>query len=79
MRFGVALDLWSKEELEGGQVPAEPKIPADKAKHFADLLNKATAEDRKAWLARFQVKPADLPLTLLPAAEDWLSDLEAAS
>lgn len=79
MRFGVALDLWSKEDLHAeAEPPAEPRIPEARAKEIAAVLNAADAETRKAWLARFRVKPADLPLSLLPAANDWLSDLEAS-
>lgn len=76
MRFGVALDLWSREELEGGQEAAEPTITADRAKEIAAVLNAADGATRKAWMTRFRCKPADLPLSLLVAANDWLSDLE---
>lgn len=78
MRFGVALDLWSKEDLHAeAEAPPEPRIPEARAKEIAKVLNDAGAEVRKEWMARFQVKPADLPLSLLSVANDWLSDLEA--
>ena len=80
MRFGVALDLWSKEDLHAAEeAPAEPTIAKARADEIAKLLNDAGADVRKGWMARFRVKPADLPLSLLPEANDWLSDLEAGS
>lgn len=78
MRFGVALDLWSKEPLPDA-TDAEPRIPEARAKEIAKVLNGAGADVRRDWMARFRVKPADLPLSLLPDANDWLSDLEAQS
>lgn len=82
MRFGVALDLWSREDLHDAEsqarAAAEPRIPAERADAIRKLLNDADPDTRKAWMARFRCKPADLPLSLLPDANDWLSDLEGA-
>lgn len=47
------------------------------ARRMADLLNQATADDRKAFVTKFGCKPAGLPLARLAEADDWLSDLEA--
>ena len=81
MRFGVALDLWSREDLHAAeanqQEAAEPRIPTARADEIRTALNDADSETRKAWMARFRCKPADLPLSLLAQANDWLSDLEA--
>lgn len=81
MRFGVALDLWAKEDLHdiANQPAPDPVIAPKRAGEIAAILNAAEASTRKAWMDRFKVRPADLPLTMLPAANDWLSDLEAAS
>lgn len=80
MRFGVALDLWSKEDLHDAkaatETAAEPRIPAARADEIRDLLNGSDGDTRKAWIARFRAKPHDLPLALLAEANDWLSDLE---
>jgi len=78
MRFGVALDLWAKEDLHdlANQPAPEPVIPKKRADEITALLNGAGGDTRKAWLARFRVKPIDLPASLLDEANDWLSDLE---
>ena len=77
MRFGVALDLWAREDLHAIQHPPEPEptIPAEKAKRFADALNEGGKASRDAWLERFRCKPADLPLGLLADAEAFVADL----
>lgn len=78
MRFGVALDLWAKEDLHDLAHQPEPEktISAERARQITDLLNAADGATRAAWIARFRVKPVDLPVSLLADAEDWLSDLE---
>lgn len=86
MRFGVALDLWSKEDLHdataASEKAAEPRIPKAIADTIRDLLNASDGATRKAWMDRFRAKPHDLPLSLRADAEAWVSDLadvEAAS
>lgn len=74
MRFGVALDLWTKEDLHAAKpVPLVSQAEADELRA---ILNAATADDRKAFMARFGCKPGDLPALELGKARDWLSDLE---
>jgi hypothetical protein len=51
MRFGVALDLWSKEDLT-------PTITAEQVERVRAACN--TDELRQAWLVRFGCKPAQL-------------------
>jgi len=70
MRFGVALDLWSKEDLHAE--PAEPRVSVNEANELRAALNDAGADTRKAWLAEFGCPPADLPASKLDAARDWL-------
>lgn len=72
MRFGVALDLWAKEDLH-----AAARIPAELAEVFAGVLNDAGAEARKAWMDTFGCRPADLPLSREAEAEAWLDALPA--
>lgn len=81
MRFGVGLDLWSKEDLHDVQNPPapEPKISPEQAARIADALNGGGKPARKAWLQRFHVAPAALDLTLLADALDFISDLEDPS
>lgn len=50
-------------------------ISAADAVRLAEVLNAATAEDRKAFVAKFGAKPVGLPVDRLAEAEDWLSDL----
>ena len=73
MRFGVALSLWSKEDL----TPPVPTITAAQVGQVRSLCN--TDDLRSAWMDRFGCKPAHLPADRWSEAEDWMSDLEAAS
>lgn len=80
MRFGVALDLWSKEDLHDTLNPpaVEPKVSAEQAAKIAAALNAADGATRKLWRERFRgVAPAHLDLSLLPDALDFISDLPA--
>lgn len=78
MRFGVALDLWAKEDLHAATPEAPPELlTKEQADKLRAVLNGATADDRVAFLERFGVRPADLPASRFAEAEDWLSDLEA--
>lgn len=78
MRFGVALDLWAKEDLHATTPEPPPALcTPDQVEYLRAILNAATAEDRRAFVTRFGVKPADLPASQFADAEDWLSDLEA--
>lgn len=72
MRFGVALDLWSKEDLHAS--PPEPTIDARTAEVFAATLNDEGPDARKHWLETFGCKPADLPLSRKAEAERWFAD-----
>ena len=72
MRFGVALDLWSKEDLHA--TPPEPAVSITEADELRAALNKAGADTRKAWLAVFGCPPADLPATRLTEARGWLNE-----
>ena len=54
-------------------------ISAGDAARIRALVLSGGDETKAAFLARFGCRPADLPLALLPDADDWLSDLEAAS
>lgn len=64
MRFGVALDLWSKEELESGHLP-EPPAPApalasdaQRRKLFALFTQKGiTEEQQRKGLGRYMGLP----------------------
>ena len=66
--------------LGHGKVGIVDPGPAEKAHtdRLREVLNKGTAEDRKAFVDRFGVRPADLPASRFAEAEDWLSDLEVA-
>lgn len=78
MRFGVALDLWAKEDLHATTPEPPPElVTKDQAERLREILNAATADDRKAFLERFNARPADLPASRFAEAVDWLSDLEA--
>jgi hypothetical protein len=81
MRAGVGLDLWAKEDLHDIANPPAPVKPIspERAQRFTDALNAGTAEDRKAWLERFRVKPADLPLDLLPDAQAFVDRIGGES
>ena len=57
--------------------PAVELVTAEQADRLREVLNKGTAEDRKAFVDRFGVRPGDLPAARFAEAEDWLSDLEA--
>ena len=74
MRFGVGLDLWAKEDLHDIQhQPApEPLVSPVEAKRIADRINAAGPAARGAWMARFMVRPAALPSSLLADADEWL-------
>lgn len=80
MRFGVALDLWAKEDLHAAQPeePTEPTIPAALAETFAATLNEEGPDARKHWLETFGCKPADLPASRQAEAERWFADGWAA-
>lgn len=80
MRFGVALDLWAKEDLHDIQNPPtpEPVISAEAAERLAAAVNAGGPPARSAWLARFRVPPAELPLSLLAEAQAFVADLEPA-
>lgn len=70
MRFGVALDLWSKEDLSAH----EPTVDEADAETFREALNAGDAAARKAWLAHFGVTPDRLPVSRRDEAIDWLAD-----
>lgn len=71
MRFGVALDLWAKEDLHA----APPvMIAAELAEVFAGMLNDGGPGLRKAWMGRFGCKPSDLPADREAEAEAWLNE-----
>jgi hypothetical protein len=72
MRFGVALDLWSKEDLHA--TPPEPTIDTEAAGFFTRELNNGGPDMRKEWLDEFGCKPGDLPESRLAAAHAWLTD-----
>lgn len=57
--------------------PPVELVTAEEAEHMKALLNGASADDRKAFVARFGVRPDRLPADRLDEANDWLSDLEA--
>lgn len=76
MRFGVALDLWSKEDLHAA--PAEPTIDTGSAETFAADLNGRGSDARKAWLRQFGCKPVDLPASRKAEAREWLDRAKAA-
>lgn len=44
MRFGVALDLWSKEDLEGAHADQEPPAPADPERAVRDQAKRETRQ-----------------------------------
>ena len=79
MRFGVALDLWAKEDLHAA-TPEPPPTPiaAELAEVFAGMLNGAGPKVRKAWMEAFGCKPADLPAAREAEAEAWLDEHAAA-
>lgn len=75
MRFGVAIDLWSREDLLAATPPAV--ITAEQVARLRGPLNDGGADLRKAWLAEFGVAPQALPasrwhdaLLFLGLAED---------
>jgi|DEB19_MinimDraft_2_1074335.scaffolds.fasta_scaffold05690_2 hypothetical protein len=74
MRFGVALDLWAKEDLHDiqNQPPPAPVVSAEEARRIADRVNAAGPAGRDAWIKRFMVRPAALPSALLADADEWL-------
>jgi len=76
MRFGVALDLWSKEDLHA--TTPEPTIPPSEVEGFRGFLNDRDKDTRAEWLRIFGVKPADLPLSQLNAANAWCAKIVAA-
>lgn len=87
MRFGVALDLWSKSELESAvdETPA-PQPPSPERVRRSKLADRAKAlppheyEAFKAWLAEqgFPGVPKDLDDDQCAAAEEWVSNAESA-
>lgn len=79
MRCGVALDLWAKEDLHAIQNPVAPVVlvQAKQAEDLAAKVNAAGADGRKAWLERFRVPPAELPLDLLADAKAFVAELGA--
>lgn len=76
MRFGVAVDLWAKEDLHDIQDPPtpEPSVSAEQAKKLAEKVNAGGPEARKAWMARFRVEPQALPLSLLADAQAFVAE-----
>lgn len=74
MRFGVALDLWSKEDLHAAT--PEPVVATDVAESLAETLNAAGPDARKRWMARFGCKPADLPASQEAEALAFTGQLE---
>ena len=54
-------------------------IATEDADRLAAVLNAGGKEARDAWLARFGCKPAQLTAAQLSDANDFVSDLEAAS
>lgn len=53
------------------------RVSEAEADELRKILNAASPDDRKAFVARFGCKPGDLPALDYPKAKDWLSDLEA--
>lgn len=63
---------------ERAPAPAPPMlVTAAQADEMRAVLNGASPDDRKAFVARFGCKPAELPAARFGEAKDWLSDLEA--
>lgn len=77
MRFGVALDLWSKEDLQHAETEPVQTITAEQVERVRKAC--ATQDARTLWMDRFGCKPAQLPADRWADAEDWISDLEALS
>lgn len=55
----------------------DPLVSVEDAERLAAIVNIGGKDARTAWIARFKVPPAELPLELLAEADDWLSDLAA--
>jgi hypothetical protein len=77
MRFGVALDLWSKEELEQGHLPApphdDPPLITAKTRLWQLTATRGDTEERKAWIAaalEARGMSADSPTDLTRLAEE---------
>ena len=65
---------------ERATTPPPPEmVSAADGQRMADLLNAATADDRKAFMQRFGCSPKALPITRLAEADDFLSDLEVTA
>lgn len=91
MRFGVALDLWSKSELESAadDTPIAGPAPAPDPgrQRRSDLAARAKAlpvheyEAFKAWLATsgFPGVPKELDDAQCAAAEEWVTNAESAA
>lgn len=73
MRFGVALNLWSKEELDAPEPPE--LITPGAAESFRGVLNNAGKAARADWLHLFGCQPADLPLSRLAEANEFIASL----
>ena len=77
MRFGVALDLWAKEDLHAASPEPPPElVTAEQADELRAALNPRPAADRVSFLDRFGVRPGDLPASLYDDAARWIADLE---
>lgn len=74
MRFGVALALWSKDELESG-IPAELPDPLEEAKRRAwhASANRATSDDarRTLWSDALAGNPNPTVADFDRLAEEW--------
>jgi hypothetical protein len=88
MRFGVALDLWAKSELESAIDETPPPAPPDPARlRRTALANRAKAlpeheyERFKTWLSDsgFPAVPKDLDDDQCAAAEEWVTNAESAA
>jgi hypothetical protein len=74
MRFGVALDLWSKEELESSHVPTVQELRSLVWERSKQKDSKLSDDDRKAWIAgELQALGGDRdnPDTLHKLLKEW--------
>ena len=61
MRFGVALDIWSKEDLDAGGEPitSSPQLSAQEAADIRDkCINLTRNQDKDALLAQYKLVDA---------------------
>ena len=73
MRFGVALDLWAKEDLHAQAPP--PTISGADAERLAAALNNAGPDARRQFVAEFGGPPARLAATRLADADAFIAKL----